>query len=86
MGRDVAQEALMSSRTTLRLVREGEYVAEVAVQLSDEEGAWAPYISVSEASRLDAVRAALRSGDLRRASQLAERVYRLTPLSATDAR
>ena len=76
----------MMSRTTVRLVREGEYVAEVAVELLEEEGAWAPYISVGEASRLDAVREALRSGDLRRASELAERVYRLTPLSAADAR
>ena len=76
----------MTSRTTVRLVREGEYVAEVAVELLEEEGAWAPYISVGEASRLDSVREALRSGDLRRASELAERVYRLTPLSAADAR
>lgn len=76
----------MSSRRTLRLVREGEYVAEVAVELLEEEGAWAPYLSVSEASRLDAVREALRAGNLRRASDLAERVYRLTPLTAADAR
>ncbi|HEX9729671.1 MAG TPA: hypothetical protein VGA37_14300 [Gemmatimonadales bacterium] len=76
----------MTNRTTMRLVREGEYVAEVAVELLEEEGAWSPYISVGETSRLDAVREALRVGDLRRASELAERVYRLTPLSAADAR
>jgi hypothetical protein len=76
----------MSGRTSLRLVREGEYVAEVAVELLEEEGAWAPYLSVGEANKLDVVREALRAGDLRRASELAERVYRLTPLSAADAR
>ena len=70
----------MNMRTTRRLVREGDLVAEVAVQLEDAETAWAPYLTAEDAARLDDVRAALRAGDVTRASSLAERVYRLTPI------
>jgi hypothetical protein len=76
----------MSRTTTTKLVREGEFAAEVEVELEEAEGAWAPYLSVRDASRLDEVREALRAGDLGRATQLAHRVYRLTLLSPTDAR
>lgn len=76
----------MSTKTTTKLVREGEFVAEVEVELEEGEGAWAPYLSLSDANRLDEVRDALRAGDLRRATKLAQRVYRLTPLSPADAR
>lgn len=72
----------MSRRATKRLVREGEFVAEVEVELVDAEGGWAPYLSVEDAYKLDDVREALRAGDLGRASQLAARVYRLTPVGA----
>ena len=70
----------MSRRSIQRLVREGELVAEVAVELVEAEGGWTPYLSLDDANKLDAVRDALRAGDVRRASQLADRVYRLTPV------
>jgi len=70
----------MSGRSTQRLVREGEFVAEVAVELIEAEGGWTPYLSLQDACRLDDVREALRAGDIKRASQLADRVYRLTPI------
>jgi hypothetical protein len=66
----------MNSRSTKRLVREGELVAEVEVNLLEAEGAWAPYLSVDDAYKLDDVRDALRAGDVKRASRLANRVYR----------
>ena len=75
----------MSSKSRAKLVREGEYVAEVGVTLVEDGSAWAPYLSVNDASKLDDVRDALRAGDLTRASRLADHVYRLTPLSLTDA-
>ena len=68
----------MSRRSTTRLVREGEFVAEVDVELMEAEGAWTPYLSLEDAYKLDDVRDALRAGDIERASQLANRVYRLT--------
>ncbi len=70
----------MSSRLVKRLVREGEFVAEVGVELVEAEGGWAPYLSLEDACKLDDVRDALRAGDLERAAQLADRVYRLTPV------
>ena len=72
----------MSTKATKRLVREGDFVAEVDVHLIEAEGGWAPYLSLDDAYRLDDVRQALQSGDIRRASQLASRVYRLMPVTA----
>lgn len=72
----------MSARSTKRLVREGELVAEVDVTLVEAEGGWTPYLSLEDAYKLDDVRDALRVGDVKRASQLANRVYRLTPVEA----
>ena len=68
----MAEETNMSTKTTKRLVREGDFVAEVDVDLLEAEGGWAPYLSIGDAYRLDEVREALRSGDLRRASRLAQ--------------
>ena len=72
----------MTGKSSKRLVREGDLVAEVDVQLVEAEGGWAPYLSLEDAYRLDDVRDALRAGDVKRASQLANRVYRLTPIEA----
>ena len=82
MGRDVAKETNMNTKATKKLVREGDFVAEVDVNLVDAEGGWAPYLSRDDAYKLDDVRDALRAGDVKRASQLASRVYRLTPVTA----
>ena len=82
MGSDVANETNMSTKPTKRLVREGDFVAEVDVDLIEADGGWAPYLSLDDAYRLDDVREALRSGDLQRAARLASRVYRLTPVTA----
>lgn len=63
-----------------KLVQEGDYVAEVEVELLEDEQGWSPYLSLDDASKLDEVREALRRGDLPAASRLA-RVYRLTPVA-----
>ena len=78
----MAEEAHMRTKATTRLVREGDFVAEVNVNLIEADGGWAPYLSLDDAYRLDDVREALRSGDVRRASQLASGVYKLTPVTA----
>lgn len=70
----------MTRRRRVKLVREGQYAAEVEVELIEAEGGWAPYLSLGEAQKLDAVREALRRGELKRASQLA-RVFKLTPIA-----
>ena len=72
----------MNAKSTTRLIREGNLAAEVDVTLVDADGGWTPYLSIEDAYRLDDVRDALRAGDVKRASQLAGRVYRLTPVEA----
>ena len=70
----------MTLRSTLRLVRGGEFVAELDVELVAADGGWAPYLRLEDACKLDDVRDALSAGDIERASRIADRVYRLTPL------
>ena len=68
----------MNTRSVRRFVRGGAFAAEVNVVIVEEEGGWAPYLSLEDAYKLDDVRDALRAGDVEGASRLAERVYRLT--------
>jgi hypothetical protein len=67
------------ARRKKKYVHEGNFVAEVEVDLLDTESGWSPYISLEDAYKLDDVREALRRGDLRRASQFA-RIFSLTPV------
>jgi hypothetical protein len=66
-------------RSLTKLIHEGQYAAEVDVQLIDAEDAWSPYLSLEDAKKLDEVRQALRREDLSRATELA-RVFELTPV------
>jgi hypothetical protein len=68
-----------SAKSGTTIVREGEFVAEVHVTFIESEGPWTQSLSVEDASRLDDVRAALRAGDVKRASRLASRIYRVMP-------
>ena len=61
-------------------MHEGEYVAEVDVELINTENEWAPYLSLDDAYKLDDVREALRRGDLESASRKA-RLFTLQPIS-----
>jgi hypothetical protein len=70
----------MSTRHTTKLVHEGNYVAEVDVELTDSDTGWSPYLPLDDAYRLDDVRVALRRGDIKRASNLA-RVFELKPVA-----
>lgn len=66
----------MNKRTRVKLIQEGRFMAEVDIQILEDETGWSPYLSVKDASKLDDVRAALRRGDLRSAADLG-RVYEL---------
>ena len=70
----------MKTKPKTKLVHEGDFVAEVPVELIETEEGWSPYLSVEDAQKLDEVREALRRGDLRSAAKLA-RVFRLTPVN-----
>jgi len=72
----------MSSRKRTKYVHEGKYVAEVDVELLEDDTAWSPCLTVEDAYRLDDVREALRRGDVSAASNLA-RVFRLEPAAVS---
>lgn len=71
----------MTKRKKVKLVHVGRYVAEVDVELLDDETGWSPYLSVDDARKLDDVRNALKSGDLTAAAAVS-RVYELRPVAA----
>jgi len=75
----------MRTRHRTKLLHEGEYVAEVDVELVESDQGWSPYLTLEDAYKLDDVREALRRGDVRTASRLA-RVYTLTPVPASTPR
>ena len=70
----------MKTKAKTKLVHEGDFVAEVPVDLIETEDGWSPYLSVEDAKKLDEVRGALRRGDLKAAAKLG-RVFRLTPVN-----
>ncbi len=70
----------MKKRHQKKLIHEGQYVAEVDIELIDTDEGWSPYLSLDDARKLDDVRNALRRGDLQSASQLA-RLYTLTAVA-----
>jgi len=72
----------MKKRRHTKLIYEGDYVAKVDVELTDADEGWFPYLSLDDAKKLDDVRDALRKGDLKRATRLAN-IYTLKPVTAS---
>ena len=70
----------MTRRKRTKLVHEGNYVAEVEVELLEEPEGWSPYLSLEDAYRLDNVREALRQGDVKIAARCS-RVFSLAPVA-----
>ena len=71
----------MNSRRRVKLVREGAYVAEVDVDLIEDDTGWSPNLSQEDAYKLDDVRDALRRRDIKAAAHLA-RVFELRQVAA----
>ena len=69
----------MTTKSRVKLIREGQYAAEVDVDLIYDDSGWAPYLSLKDAQTLDDVREALRRGDVNKASELG-RIFRLMPV------
>jgi hypothetical protein len=70
----------MIKKPYTKRVYEGQYVAEVDVELIVADEGWSPYLSLEDAHKLDDVREALRRGDIEIAAQLA-RIFKLTPVA-----
>lgn len=71
----------MTTRRKTKFIHESRYVAEVEVEVIEDDTSWSPYLSLEDAQRLDRVREALRNGDVKTAAQLG-RVYTLNPVVA----
>lgn len=69
----------MKKRTQIKYIHEGEYVAEVPVTLIHTKDGWSPYLSLEDACKLDDVRQALRTGDLKTAAAYAK-LFKKQPL------
>ena len=82
MGRTFHKAAKMTHRRKTKYIHEGQFVAEVEVEVIEDDSSWSPYLSVADATRLDQVREALRRGNLKAAASIG-RVYRLEPVEAT---
>ena len=74
------ERAEMKTHHRAKYVHEGKYVAKVDVELLEDETEWSPYLSVSDAYKLDDVRDTLRHGDIAAAAKLA-RVFSLQPVA-----
>jgi hypothetical protein len=68
------------TRRKIKLIRHGRYAAEVPVELIEDDTGWSPYLSVEDVTKLDAVRKALREGDVAGAARYG-RVFELVPLA-----
>ncbi len=71
----------MNKSQIVKLIREGKYLAEVEVELLEDESAWSPYLTLEGVEKLDAVRLALRAGDIEAAKRQAK-VYQVTLVGA----
>jgi hypothetical protein len=70
----------MTKKPYTKRVYEGQYVAEVDVELILTDEGWSPYLSLEDAYKLDDVREVLRQGDLEAASRQA-RIFKLVPVA-----
>jgi len=69
------------TKIVTRFVHSGRYAAEVQVELIPDDNAWGPYLSLTDALKLERVEDALKAGDLIAASREAK-VFELLPISA----
>jgi hypothetical protein len=70
----------MTTRKHKKLIHEGNYVAEVEIELADPDSGWSPQMSLEDAYKLDDVRLALRDNNVKLASRYAK-VYLITPVA-----
>jgi hypothetical protein len=69
------------TKKSIKLIREGKYAAEVDVELHYSDESWSPTLSLADVRKLEAVRLALRRGDIAEATKHG-RVFELTPVMA----
>ena len=80
MAGRIHEETYMKKQPRKKLIHEGQYLAEVDVELLVTDDEWSPYLSVEDAYKLDDVREALKNGDTATAARYG-RVFSLTPIA-----
>jgi len=73
----------MSKFTKIKRIYAGDVMAEIEVEMTDEPESWGPHIEPSEVDRIDGLRKALKSGDLKAASKQAK-LYSVKPLAMKE--
>jgi len=73
----------MKTRNVRRLIRDGDMVAEVTIELRDDHEEWGPTMSPADAAKLDIVRQAMRLKDYPAVARLAT-LFRLTPFATGE--
>lgn len=72
---------MMDKKYYTKLIHQGNYAAEIELELTESETGWAPYLSLEDAQKLDEIREALKKGNINKARQLA-RVFKLVPVES----
>ena len=72
---------MSNERPSVKLIREGSYVADVDVTLIEADHDWAPHVSAADIRKRDDVGLALRRGGINSAARLA-RVFGIIPVAA----
>jgi len=72
---------MTTTRKRTKIIHEGEYAAEVPVELIEDDTAWSPYLTPEDVHKLDTVRLALKRGDIAEAAKYG-RVFELIPVAA----
>jgi hypothetical protein len=70
----------LMTRRTIKLIHQGRYAAEIPIELIEDDTGWPPYLFVEDATKLDAVRSALREGDVAAAAKYGP-VFELVPVA-----
>jgi hypothetical protein len=69
------------TRKRWEFIHEGKYAAEVEVELHYTDESWSPTMLLDDARKLEAVRLALKRGNIAEAAKYG-RVFELTPVAA----
>lgn len=76
---------IMTKRKKSKYIHEGQYVAEIDLELLESEDSWSPYLSIDDACKLDDARDVLKQGDLQLAAQYGQ-IYELRPVAHQRSR
>ncbi len=81
MVKRLHEEKIVNTRKHKKFIVEGNYVAEVEINIIDSDEGWSPYISLDDALKMDNIRKSLKQNDIKTAKKSAK-VFILSPVAA----